>query len=166
MEVPEDGPVVGADNIHLAGLPDVHGVLAVEQFQVLFAGGDDPVKVDVHDADAPVGVAVLLGEAVDEAPQVLEVFVDEVQQQQVLVAEVVGDGAFGDADLVGDLLEGGVFVPPVVEHPLRHRDDLLPDAGALLPGVGHTLPLPCPMDIKTGDTEQSVLCSVLRGIRR
>lgn len=103
-------------HVDLVGLPLGLLILVVEQLDVPGRAHDPAVGVNVHDAVAPVDVAVFVRIGVDIGLQLIEEVVDEDLHDQEFVFKVVGDAAFGDVKLISDLLKGGAAVAVLQKH--------------------------------------------------
>ena len=111
-------------HVDLVGLPLGLLILVVEQLDVPGRAHDPAVGVNVHDAVAPVDVAVFVRIGVDIGLQLIEEVVDEDFHDQEFVFKVVGDAAFGDVKLIGDLLKGGAAVAVLQKHAPRYLQNL------------------------------------------
>ena len=95
------------------------------------------IGVDIHDAVPPIDIAVIIGVGVDEIPQRLKIQIEKVRHDQVLVFKMIGDGAFGNTQLISDFLESGAVVSIVPEHRLSDIQNFFFQVGVFFATCAH-----------------------------
>ena len=142
MEVLGNGFIKVVYSPHLSGLPLVYLLMVIKQRADFGVAHNFAVDVNIGQTDAPVGIAVLLGVLVDERPGLFKKCLKDVQNDKVLVFEVVGDGALGNAQGVGYFLEGSAVITILNKHLLGGLQNLVLQisAGIFTKGLLHGAP--------------------------